>query len=151
MKAVNCGRCGESSCEHCSANYKECDKCNEKMCSGCTEFFTVCVYCGVSYCDNCNQVDDERTINLCEECNEFGCDDCRLRRCYEGSSDCDGCIESLPQDTLVAQFKIQQEKVRYLEIENKVLKKRLQEEVEQLKSENIELKLENKVLKDKET
>jgi hypothetical protein len=131
VKVDHCERCGENFCEHCSS-YKECDECNGKFCSGCTETFTVCIYCGVSYCNDCTQISDGFTISLCNDCNEYGCDDCRLRRCQEGSSDCDGCIESLPQDTLVAQFKIQQEKVRHLE--NEVRK----------------LELENKELKDKQ-
>ena len=128
VKRVQCDECCEIACEHCS-NYKECDKCNEKLCSGCAETFTACVYCGVSYCNDCNQNNGGFTISLCEECNEFGCDDCRLRRCQEGSSDCDGCIRSLLQDTLVAQLKIQQERVRYLE-----------DEVRKLELENKELK-----------
>ncbi|KAL7452312.1 hypothetical protein ACHAWC_004040 [Mediolabrus comicus] len=150
VKVDMCEDCDTFACEHCSSfSYKECDKCNEIMCPGCVhnDGFE-CIYCGVLYCNDCNQIGDGRTISLCEECNEIGCDDCRLRRCQEGSSDCDGCIKTLPQNTLVAQFKIQQERVRHLENENKELK-RLQEEVEQLKSENRELKLENKVLKDK--
>jgi hypothetical protein len=129
VKVDHCERCGENFCEHCSS-YKECDKCNDKMCPGCvhSDGFE-CIYCGVLYCNDCNQVSDGFTISLCNDCNEYGCDDCRLRRCQEGSSDCDGCIESLPQDTLVAQFKIQQEKVRHLE-----------DEVRKLELENKELK-----------
>ena len=154
VKAIDCGRCGESSCEHCS-NYKECDKCNDKMCAGCDdETFTVCIYCGVSYCNDCNQNDDGFIISLCAECNEFGCDKCRLRRCQEGSSDCDGCIKTLPQNTLVAQFRRLQEESLLDQVEVDQLKnvnRRLQEEVDQLKSEIRELKLENKVLQDKET
>jgi len=124
-----CDRCGEFTCEYCS-NSKECDECNEKMCSECvhSDGFE-CIFCGVLYCKDCNQNGDGRTISLCEECSKFGCDDCRLRRCQDGSSDCDGCVESLPQDTLVAQLKIQQERVRYLE-----------DEVRKLELENKELK-----------
>jgi hypothetical protein len=149
VKVDGCDGCDKLFCKHCSS-YKECDECNDKFCSRCTETFTVCVYCGVSYCNDCNQIDDGRTISLCEECSKFGCDDCRLRRCQEGSSDCDGCIKTLPQNTLVEQFKLQQERVRYLENEVSEWVRRQQEEVEKLKSENRELKLENKVLKDKE-
>ncbi len=151
VKLFECDECNQFTCEHCF-NSNECDKCNRTICLGCVynnEFGFECLYCGVLHCNNCNHIGDGRRMTLCEECNEIGCDDCRLRRRQEGSSDCDDCIKSLHHNTLVAHVKIQQEKVRHLENENKELKK-LQEEVEQLKSENRELKLENKVLKDKE-
>ena len=150
VEVYECGKCDDLACEHCS---KKCNNCHQTICSECIENDRVyfCAYCGGSHCVDCNnQGNNENPIRFCKQCSKYGCNSCRLRMYQEGGIDCVDCMKLLPNEVflqLIEQSARLKQEVEELKNENKELKLE-REEVEQLKHENKELKLQIKELRE---
>ena len=95
---TNCANpnCTEILCDNCA--YGDCNECNKTWCFSCDEDDavdtpTVCGACRLrSCCRECSQKEGVNGVHRCVSCDEFRCDDCRIKEC-QGNNNCRSCMK----------------------------------------------------------
>ena len=142
LEMAGCSCCAERICSDC-CKY-ECVKCNEEFCLDCFERDNIhkYEYCDKCYCRGCNK-DDENEFEVyeCIRCDVKCCNDCLLQKFRQEKLHCTKCIyRSVAMGESLERQRLQE-----------AVSRQWKAEVEALKRQIEELKLENKELRSKLT
>ncbi len=94
--------CANSICSNeliCKECRTECHECKESWCYSCMSC-GICSKCCRECCRSCSDKEGVNGVYWCGVCEDYFCDDCRVKGCQSGENDCEECVEIISRRLL---------------------------------------------------